>query len=103
MAVREGSAFRRMDPVRWMGSWGMVIRRWRIVSRGMVDRSTSSMKRVPESISRMRRMVARREDLPLCGGSGFGEHERMRRIRCYGLTCQFDRRFLSSDQVIFST
>lgn len=64
-AVDVGSAFRRTEPARRMGSWGMVIMRERIVSRGMRERSTESIVRMPEEGSRMRRRTERREDLPL--------------------------------------
>lgn len=64
-AVEVGSAFKRMEPARKKGSWGMVMMRERIVSRGMSERSTESIVIVPESRSKIRRMTERRVDLPL--------------------------------------
>lgn len=60
-----GSAFWRMVPVRMKGSWGTAMSRERIVSRGMRERSRSSIVRVPESISIIRRRAESRELLPL--------------------------------------
>ena len=48
------------------GSWGMVMMRERIVSRGMSERLIESIVIVPESRSKMRRSLERRDDLPLC-------------------------------------
>ena len=65
--VPKGSALRRMEPIRCSASWGIAMRRSRMVSRGRVARSMPSMVMVPESISRMRRMVAINELFPLRG------------------------------------
>jgi hypothetical protein len=63
--VEFGSAFKRTEAARMNGSWGMVMMRERIVSRGMRERSTESIIIVPESRSKMRRRTERRDDLPL--------------------------------------
>ncbi len=63
--VDEGSALMRTVPERIKGSWGMVMMRDRIISRGRVVRSKPSTVMVPEEWSRIRRRRERREDLPL--------------------------------------
>ena len=60
-----GSRFRRTEPERMKGSWGIVVIFWRIISRGIVLRSSPSMVMVPDEMSRIRRRTERREDLPL--------------------------------------
>ncbi len=47
------------------GSWGIVMMRERIVSRGIRERLRESMVMVPESRSRIRRRTERSDDLPL--------------------------------------
>jgi hypothetical protein len=64
-AAEVGSALKRTEPAKINGSWGIVIIRERIVSRGMRERSIESMVIVPESRSKMRRRTDRRDDLPL--------------------------------------
>lgn len=65
VVIPVGSAFRRTEPGRMKGSCGMVIILDRIISRGIVLRSRSSILIVPEELSRMRRRTERRELFPL--------------------------------------
>lgn len=64
--MEVGSALKRTEPARVNGSWGMVMMRERIVSRGMSERLIESIVIVPDSRSKMRRRTERRDDLPLC-------------------------------------
>lgn len=64
-AVEVGSAFKRTEPARIKGSWGIAMIRERIVSRGIRERSMESIVMVPESRSKIRRRTERRDDLPL--------------------------------------
>ena len=61
----EGIAFKRTEPGKITGSWGIMLRRERRIERGNVVAERESMVIEPSRRSRRRKRASRRDDLPL--------------------------------------
>ena len=83
-----GSRLTRTVPDIMKGSWGIVIIRERMVSRGSVERERLSTVIAPEELSRVRRRTQRREDLPLCVSISGKEEEEIEVRACLPVLLQ---------------